>query len=153
MVEQKKETVGSAAYRLLQQEPDDTDAIELEREMHKEYEQNIFACIERHKNTLFGDFYVVVITKKEPLMKNVLRQYYCARQSCPTPDYDQTVYRYNRFHESIDFLWVIPSRETCFFLKNNALTIVPEQRDLCNFVLDFEDGTLMKLAKRLNNEE
>lgn len=149
----KKDTVGGVSSKLIQKEPYSRDPIELEREMHKEYENNIFRCIENNKNKFLGDFYLVVITKKEPLMPNVLRNYYFTRHSCPTPDYDQTLYRYNKSHESIELLWVIPSRQACNLLKDHSLEVVPEERELLNFVLDFADGTLMKIAKHLNKEE
>jgi len=55
-------------------------------------------------------FYVCVITKKERLMDNVLRNYFLARSTCPTPQYDQTVYKYHRDSGAIQFLWVLPSK-------------------------------------------
>jgi hypothetical protein len=85
-------------------------------------------------------------------MQNVLRHYYYYRLSCPTPDYDQTVYKFTRATEIIEFIWVIPSRETCFTLKENASQVVPAEYGLLEFVLKFADGTLFKLAKSLNGE-
>ena len=120
--------------------------------MHKDYEKNIFECVTTHKKVFFTDFYIVVLTKKERLMKNVIRNYFLARHSCPTPDYGQTVYRYNRKKDIINFMWVIPSKDSCYLLKDNALEVVPEERELLKYVLDFADGTLMKWAKKLNNE-
>ena len=78
--------------------------------------------------------------------------YFYARLSCPTPDYDQTLYKYSHKQESLTFLWVIPSRDTCQLLKDNALQVVPEERELLGFVLNFADGSLFKLAKKLNGE-
>ena len=126
--------------------------IELEREMQKEYMKNVLECIDAHKKMFDSDFYVVVITKREPLMPNVLRNYFMARLSCPTPDYDQSVYKYNRSSQSIDYIWTIPSRETSHHLKENAMYVAHEESDLLNFVLEFADGTLYKLAKKLNGE-
>jgi hypothetical protein len=148
----KKETVGKIAYDLMQKEPDSRDPIEIEREVHKNYEAQIIACIEDGKKYYTEDFYIIVITKKERLMHNVLRNYFFHRQSCPTPDYDQTVYKYTISTENIEFLWVIPSKDTCILLKQNALEVVPEERQLLKYVLDFADGTLYKLSKKLNGE-
>lgn len=149
----KTKTVGNEAYDRLLKTPESTDPIELEREMHKDYESNINQCINSNLKEYSGDFYVVVTTKKERLMQNVLRNYFFGRKSCPTPEYDQTVYKYDRSSGMVEFLWVLPSKDTCEMMRDNALKIVPEERMLRDFVLDFYDGTLFKLSKRLNGEE
>lgn len=148
-----RDTVGKISSALLQKEAPTRDPIELEREMHKEYEKNIFECIDAGKKQYPHDFYVVVITKQERLMQNVFRNYFFSRSTCPTPEYDQTVYKYHRANDVIEFLWVIPDRETSFIFKDNALQIVPEERWLLQCVLDFADGTLFKVAKKLNGEQ
>jgi hypothetical protein len=38
-------------------------------------------------------------------------------------------------------------------MTENAIAIPESERELLNFVLDFQDGTLLKLAKKLNGEE
>lgn len=148
----KRQTVGKISYDLLQKTPDSLSPIENMREQLTDYEKNLFECVDRYKKTFPFDFFIIVITKKEPLMPNVLRNYFYARMSCPTPDYDQILYRYKHKEEALDFLWVIPSRDTCHLLKDNALEIHPSERELLDFVLRFSDGSLFKLAKQLNNE-
>ncbi len=149
----ERETVGKISSDLMQKAPESRDPIELEREMHKDYEKNLFLCAENHKQHLFGDFYIEVITKKEPLMQNVLRNYFLAVQACPSPNYDQTVYRYHRSNDTIEFLWVIPAKDICEMLTFNALQVPESERELLKFVLEFNDGTLLRLAKKLNGEE
>jgi hypothetical protein len=148
----RRETIGKISSELLAKQPDSLSPIEIERTLHQDYEKNIFECIDRGKKDFYGDFFVVVITKQEPLMQNVLRHYFICRLSCPSPDYDQTVYKYTRATEIIEFIWVIPSRETCFTLKENSTQVVPAEYGLLEFVLKFADGTLYKLAKSLNGE-
>lgn len=148
----RTQTVGKIASDLLQKEPDSFSPIENMREQLTEYENNLFECIKRYKNSFPFNFFVVVITKKERLMPNVLRNYFYARASCPTPDYDQIVYHYLHGDEALHFLWVIPSRDTCLLLKENALEVPQSERQLLDFVLDFSDGSLFKLAKKLNGE-
>lgn len=149
----KKETVGKKALELAQKAPETRSPIELEREMHKDYEKNILECIDRGKKELDSDFFVIVITKKEPLLQNVLRHFYFFRISCPTPDYDQTVYKYTKSTDIVEFIWTIPSRDTCFMLKDNKTIVSPLEYGLLDFVLKFDDGTLRKLAKTLNGEK
>jgi hypothetical protein len=150
---EKRDTVGKISSELLKQESPTNSPIELEREMHTEYDKNISECIESGKKQYPHNFYVVVITKRERLMPNVFRNYFFARETCPSPDWDQAVYRYMRSVDEVEFLWVIPSKDTCEHLKQNALYVSSEEKQLLNFVLDFSDGTLLKLAKRLNKEK
>jgi len=151
-MEQKKETIGKISRDLQLKTPDSTDPIEIERELHQDYEKNVFECVNRSKKDFMGSFYVVVDTKKEPLMHNVLRKYFLGRSTCPTPNYDQTVYRYDRGLDKLDFLWVIPDRGTSFYLRDHALEVVAEEKDLLNFVLSFDDGELLRICKKLNGE-
>lgn len=149
-----KETLGKISSDLLKKEPETTDPIELQREIHKNYEEQMYICINRAKQDLpTGDFYIVIETKKERLMLNVLRNYFVYRYSCPTPTNDQTVYKFHRKEDRIEFLWVIPSHDTCEYFKKNALTIPDDQRELLKYILDFEDGTLLIKAKKLNGEQ
>ena len=151
--EEKKKTVGALSAELQSKDPESRDPIELEREMHTDYEKNFWECLNSYKKECDTDFYIVVLTKKERIMQNVLRNYFFARSTCPTPDYDQAVYRYDALNEKVEFLWVIPSRDTCFLLKENALHVAPEEKELLKFVLDFADSTLYNLAKKLNKED
>lgn len=148
----KRKTVGELSQELLQQKFDTRDPIELQREMQQEYINNLFDCIKKDKNNYQGDFYVTVITKKEPLMPNVFRNYFFSRHSCPTPDYDQAVYRIRTDIGQLEFLWCIPDRETCFILLENRGSVINEEQELLQNVINFENGTLYSMAKQLNNE-
>ena len=149
----KKETVGKVAYDLLQKTPESRDPIEIQKAMQEDYINELIKCMDIHKPFLKDNFFIVVITKNEKLMPNVFRNYFSARQSCPTPDYDQSVFMYNRADDCIEYIWTIPSKDACHHLKENALLVAPEERQLLKFILEFADGTLWKLCKKLNNEE
>ncbi len=148
-----RETVGKIATDLSQKAPETRDPIEQMREQLTDYDKNIIECIESHKKQYTTDFYVIVITKKERLLQNVIRNYFTARLSCPTPEYDQVVYKYKRNEDSIDFLWVVPSKDTCQLLLANKHQVVPEEYGLLNYIIQFADGTLFALAKKLNGEK
>ena len=95
----KKKTVGAIASELQLKTPDTRDPIEIQREVHKDYIDNLKIAVDRGLLTMKHDFYVTVIVKKEKLLEKVLRNYFAERSSCPTPDYDQSVYKY---HNIID---------------------------------------------------
>ena len=149
-----KPTVGEVAAKLLEKaESNDQTVIDQTREQLSEYYDELIKCVNEHKNKIVGNFYVVVITKKERLITNVLRNYFFARVSCPTPDYDQAVYHYDAKKEELSFMWVIPDRETCLLLRANTSQIPQEELQLLGFVQDFASGKLFKLAKSLNGEK
>lgn len=149
---EKKKAVGAYAAELQQKEQETRDPIEIQREVHKDYEKHFMEALDTGKKNYPGDFFIVVTTKMERLMQNVIRNYFFPRQSCPTPEYDQAVYRYDRQSEMVEFLWVLPAKDVCEHLRINALMVAPEERELLFFVLSFYDGTLMVKAKKLNNE-
>ena len=149
----KRETVGKISIDLLWgAQPLDHSPEEQMRECLEEWEKNLLECIERGKKEFPHDFYIVVDTKKEPKMQNVLRNVFIPRSTCPTPTYDNSVYKYHRSDENLEFLWVLPSKATCIMMKDRALEIPEDQRELLQFVLDDIDGTLLKRCKILNKE-
>ena len=149
----KRRTVGDVSSALWPGFATDThSAYEQTKENLTDFEKELFACVDQSLTTYHHDFFVVVIMKKERLMQNVTRNYFLARQSCPTPDYDQIVYKYNRLSDTIEFLWVIPARDICQQLLLEAPFVHPEERQLLSFVCDFRDGKLYKKALELNGE-
>lgn len=149
----KSPTVGESASKLLAQAPDSCDPIEIQREMQRDYLENLLECVVDHRKKVSSDFYVVVLTKNEKLLANVFRNYFFARSSCPTPDYDQSVFKFLSESEELIFLWSLPSKEACIHLKENAVLVAPEEQELLSCILNFADGTLYKLAKQLNREQ
>jgi hypothetical protein len=147
-----KKTVGEQYLDVALKLPESRDPIELQREMQKGYIEELGKCVIEFRKTCQTDFWVVVLIKRERLMENVLRFYYFARHSCPTPDFDQSVYFYDSKDESLSFIWAIPDKETCRHLRNNALYIHDSEKQLLQFVLEFFDGTLFEKAKRFNKE-
>ena len=151
-MKQNKKKAGQASIEALSKAPDTRDPIELQRELMKEYCDNVIQCALDGKNKYNGTFYVVVITKREKLMQNILRSYYFHRATCPTPDYDQAVFQFNPFTEKFKEIWVIPDQEACIVLYENALDVVPDEQGLRDYVLDFASGELFQKALRLNGE-
>lgn len=147
-----KRTVGTLAQEV-QKNDAAPNAHEQMQEQLSEYDKNIFTCLEQGLSRYKSSFYIVVLTKKERLLSNVIRNYFFNRLSCPTPDYDQAVYRYDHNQKIIEFLWVIPSRHTCYMMKQYPLEIPSEEKQLLQFVMDFDAGTLYTKARLLNKEQ
>lgn len=150
---EKRDTLGKVSTDLLQKTPESTDPIELQRTMQKNVLPELLSRVEQDKKRYPGSFFIVILTKNERLMPNVFRNYFFTRFSCPTPDYDQTVYFYDHTVDILRYLWTLPSRDACAYLKMHALEVSPEERHLLQFVLEDADGTLLKLAKQLNKEK
>lgn len=149
-----RDTIGKIATDLQVKSLDNThSAHEQMQESLTEYDKNLADCVAQGKLDYISDFFVVVITKKERLLQNVLRNYFFTRYSCPTPDYDQTLYRYDRASDTINFIWVIPSKDTCLMMTRDPLSVPAEEKELLKFVLDFADGSLYRLARKFNGEE
>jgi len=149
---QKRESVGKLAIEAQQKTPESTDPREIGNEMTKPYVSELFKALEDGKKKIDGSFFLVVLTKRERLLKNVIRNYFFYRYSCPTPDYDQAVYRYDREGDSLDLIWVLPNREYSFHLKDNMINLDKEYKGLLSYILDFDDKTLFKKARTFNNE-
>lgn len=148
-----RDTIGKISWDLLANSSVlDHSAQEQMQEQLDSYEANMFEAIERGKKEFPGDFFIVVETKKEPKMKNVIRNYFIVRQSCPTPQYDNSVYKYHAATEYCEFLWVLPSKQVYNMMKNRALELPVEERQLLQFVLEDSDGTLLRKCRMLNGE-
>lgn len=168
-----RDTVGKIAGELLQKSPESRDPIEIQREIQKDYIAHLEWSVRHMQKKVdcahlagnnrghetcalrpghLGDFFVVVLTKKERLMENVIRNYFLETIDCPTPTYDQTVYQYHAKDEKLTYLWTVPDKETCLIFHENADIIVPEERELLDYIEMFYDGTLMRLARKLNGE-
>lgn len=151
-----KDTVGKISSDLLLKSRDEDlkhSPHEQMQEQLKDYEHNVELAVKEGKKKYSHDFYVVVLTKKERLMQNVIRNYFFVRATCPTPEWDQTVYKYTFNGDGLEFMWVIPAHDVCQNLKDNALTIDKEERELLEFVMAFDDGRLLEIAKKLNGEK
>jgi len=149
----ERKNIGELSQELLAKEPETDDPIELQQEMqYKTFEKEFLAALERAHSKYFTDFYIVVLNQRFRLFPNVIRAYFIDRISCPTPDYDQTVYRIEKKTGKIEFLWTIPDKNSCQDMYENALMLDPEYKELLQYVLDFYDGTLLAKTKKLNNE-
>ncbi len=151
--QKKRPTVGAISHELMQKAPENQTVIDVQRDMQKEYMDELIACIASWRASHpQDDCYVVVITKNEKLMPNVFRNYFFARFSCPTPDYDQSVFKYHSATEDLEYIWSIPSKDACLHLLDNSHLVHKDELQLLRFVQRFASGDLYKTAKQLNGE-
>ena len=118
------------------------------------FESNLWEAVERGRKdpSLKGNFYIVVLLRKETTLQNVVRLQYLYRQSCPSPGYDQTVFKYDRQGDFLDFIWSIPNNVTTIQMLTYPQTFPEDQKELIEFAKAFSNGELEKLAKTLNKE-
>lgn len=152
------ETVGAKALELQGKTDEKINAIDLQKEIHKghssddSFESQVWQVVDRGRNFYEGDFFVVVLFKKERLFHNVVRQYFLPRQSCPTPEYDQIVYKYYRKEDKIEFIWVVPDIQTVRHLDIYRRDLPDDQQWFLQFIRDFKSGELDKRCIQLNKE-
>lgn len=99
-----------------------------------------------------GDFYVACLRRKEPLMQEIIRSYWVTRESCPSPNFDQDVIKFDRTSMKFELLWSIPDQHTCQHLIDNRLLLDEEDKKLFTYIDDYANGRLHILSMRLNRE-
>jgi len=153
------ENVGKLARDLQLQDDQKINPIDLQREIQKgnnsddSYESHLIQCLERGKQSMEGPFFVVVLFKKERIMQNVVRNYFFFRHTCPTPEYDQTVYWFDPKTEELRYLWSVPDKKTAYEIYLSRHELPAEYEELGRFCQEFIDGVLDRKCAELNGEE
>lgn len=153
-----REPVGKIATDLQQRPDERVNPIELQEAVHKgnttddSWESQIAQAVARGKKDFSGEFYVVVLFKKERLLHNVVRQYFLSRKSCPSPEYDQTVYKYHPASDELEYLWTVPDKQSVEALVAHRHEIHPDQQHLADFAYRFKYGLLDRECLKLNKE-
>lgn len=126
---------------------------ELSKEMNKDYMSTLVSTALKDKDKYEGCYYVVVITKVERLITTCIRNLFFTRQSCPTPNCDQTVYKFDPSVEHIELLWVVPSKKLCKRMYKQRFNLSMQRDPLLPFVKFYVEGGLLAKAMELNNEK
>lgn len=149
----KKKTLGESALELFKN-PDVLDHSPTEQswEMLKDFDNQMYEAIEEGKKKFDGDFFVVYLIKKEFNINNAMHTYFVTRQTCPTPNYDQSVYKFHRNDEEIEYIWTLPDKKTYEMILNHAQEMDKEFESLIKFVFADDAGLLLQLCKSLNGE-
>lgn len=124
-----------------------TEAAFGKQQNNKSFEQNLLETIESGRRAYDGVYFVVVLNKRERLLPNVIRRLYFHRESCPTPEFDQTVYEIDPSQDRISYLWTLPDWQTCQLSAVDPDSIPKVFYPLAGFISDFQSGKLDKLAR------
>lgn len=138
-------TVGEAAIELQQQPQYPQSVLETQKEMLKGYIDQLILAAQRGQQELGKSkpFYLCVQSRRERLLRNVVRNQFYYRQTRPIPQYDLALYYYNPTEENITFIWCIPDKETVTDIALQNFQGPPEQQELIHFVKSFLHGTLV----------
>ncbi len=148
-----KKTVGALAAEILAKPLEVTHPIDQMRANLEDYENNMVECYNDAKKKYLADFYIVVLFRKEKILINTVRNMFFHVRACPTPNYEQSVYRYDKKDDAMKLIWTIPDIASCRYLKTNALSLDGDERTLLRYVMEHSDGSLLNYAKRLNGEK
>ena len=156
MSEEPRKTAGAEAVKLLQEADGKQSVVETEKEANKGYLEQIWECVQSEPAKDWDKpFYVVVVTKKEKLLQNIIRRYFLARKTMPMPDYDQSVFLYYPKTEQLRYLWTLPDPEACHEFYHIGADVDPQELELQGFVIEFLDDKLYDRCAQIyeiNNE-
>lgn len=100
-----------------------------------------------------GDFFVEVNITSDPLLSHVIKTTMLARQSCPTPKFDQIVYHYHSTAGDLEYLWNVPDKKLSLAMLEELKNTPEDEKHLVQNILDFFSEELLARSKRLNGEE
>ena len=100
------------------------------------------------------NFYIQLAHYKEPIMQQPVFKAF-VRQSCPTPTYNQSAFKYNRAIEDLSFLWCLPSKERYLDIIKNPREYAEhhDYKDLAKTVWDDYTGELLKFVIHENGNK
>lgn len=100
------------------------------------------------------DFYVVLALRKEPI-GNQPQALVWTRLSCPTPTYNQNVFKYHHVSATLEYLWTIPTQVTYWNICRDPQRFLKDKEcaDLARFVLLMESGELLQWVIKENGEK
>ena len=156
-MEEKKSTFGQQFIdNVINKKIEANELIDVQRTLQSKYIERLKGSVDQFKTVhpdYKKDFFIEVITKAERLFRDYPRTYFIGRKSCPTPGYDQSVFRYNWKDDNIEYLWTLPDMDNANFLASHCLEVPYQQRQLLGYVMDYYDGILLQRCKQYNNEQ
>ncbi len=99
------------------------------------------------------DFYLVLTMTNDPTTKEP-KDFVIARRSCPTPGYNQNVFKYHYQSSELEYLWTIPKKNLYWhFWKHRQFYLQHYKwKKMCSFVCLMESGQMLEWCKKENGE-
>lgn len=146
---QKSETVGQAAYRLLDRAHETHEMQEVQETinaMTPAYYSELESTIVKNRGRYCAPFYIVCLRKKENFFINVLRQWFIARQTQPLacvmfrnyPNHDHDVWEIDANGEP-KLKWTLPPGQEMQTIMKKPYRY---HSDLVKWIKDYQDGFL-----------
>lgn len=100
-----------------------------------------------------GDFYIQQVTETARGTNRTVKNVSISRNTCPSPDFDQVVYKYKKKDDVLELLWVVPEKQVAYYILSGLDTgdLDPDVYDLVEYVVDFATGELNKKCLEYNN--
>ena len=155
-MEEKKKSYGQISRETLENNTFDDNVIEYRRKMEPGVMKDIWGVIIQAKSHLLyanRDFYIVATISPVQLADNQPLWKIWARRSCPTPVYNQNVWKYHHKSASLEYLWTIPHRGTYYFLLKNYNKLSKEEKWAADFCSAMESGALLQWVIKENGEK
>ena len=134
-------TVGQYVYKNLSEKPEFYDPQEIQRAMQGSTCVHLEECIQRGSK-VFDHFYVVYLLRYEILAPGALRGRFWYRQTRPDPDWDTSLWEYNKADNKLLFHWSLPDKETGLMMLSNPSGVPDHAKELLGFVQKFHKGEL-----------
>ena len=148
-----RDTAGKIYQQMKSKIQDSVNPFEYIEGMGKDWMKDVVEMVERDSRKTDKDFFVeVCMWIDQGVLIGTPQWRAISRFTCPTPFYDRGVFHYIRKEERLEFLWFVPGPKECAYYIQNALNLDDSEKEAARTVLDFKDGTLLRIAKKLNGE-
>jgi hypothetical protein len=133
------------------------DVREYRKAMEPHVLQDLYKKVaEAQKHDIYAnkDFYVVMLFGPQRVLRHPQR-IILVRQSCPTPVYKQTVWKYNHLSGTLQFLWQLPDMFQYYEIVNNQHRYLMDKnrKEIAQFVILDHTGELLKWVKKENGNK
>jgi len=145
--------VGKEAFKRASKTNKETVTVrELSDAMSSNIMPKVMDTAQKYKSSFDGLFYVVVLFKREKLIQKTLKIYYIAKQSCPSPSYEQAVFSFDPKTDELKFLWMIPQKSWVKFMYKNRHLLEVQGDPALPDIVDFVESRLCNRAVIMNKE-
>ena len=108
--------------------------MELAEAMCEDYMPKLMRTINEQCQHTKEDFYIEVLQKHERVLEKAFRPHIMiCHGSCPKPNPDQTLFRYNQKEGRIELIWVLPPEDAIVYLLENFKSVHADEQQLLNF--------------------